>query len=111
MSVLLLLVPVLMVAWSVGLATQGGVWIYVALICAALGGGAKKPLLLQTYKRDSEEIMHDLSVPVHVQEQALGWLPSGLSAGTGYSIDAYAERRRRHRLITTCLTSRRVARA
>tara|TARA_R110000824_G_scaffold313803_1_gene500637 strand:- start:69940 stop:71604 length:1665 start_codon:yes stop_codon:yes gene_type:complete len=48
MSVLLLLVPVLMVALSVGLAAQGGVWIYVALLCAALGGGA---MLLTAFER------------------------------------------------------------
>jgi len=48
MSVLLLLVPVLMVALSVGLAALGGVWIYVALLCAALGGGA---MLLTAFER------------------------------------------------------------
>lgn len=35
-------------------------------------GAHEKPLLLQTYKRDTGEIMHDLSVPVYVQGKHWG---------------------------------------
>lgn len=40
MRVLLWLVPVLLIALSVGFTAQGGVWIYGALLSAALAGGA-----------------------------------------------------------------------
>lgn len=48
MRVLLMLVPVLMMALSVGLTAQGGVWRYMALVCAALAGGA---MLLNAFER------------------------------------------------------------
>ncbi len=32
----------------------------------------KKPLLLQTYKRDTGEIMHDLSVPIYINGKHWG---------------------------------------
>ncbi|MEX6502043.1 methyl-accepting chemotaxis protein [Pseudomonas sp. 25A3E] len=40
-------------------------------------GSHQKPLLLQTYMRDTGELMHDLSVPIHVQGQHWGALRVG----------------------------------
>jgi len=35
-------------------------------------GSNTKPFLLQTYKRDTGEVMHDLSVPIHVEGKHWG---------------------------------------
>nr|WP_226912392.1 MULTISPECIES: hypothetical protein [unclassified Halomonas] len=35
-------------------------------------GAHEKPLLLQTYKRDTGEIMHDLSVPIYINGKHWG---------------------------------------
>ena len=35
-------------------------------------GSNTKPFLLQTYKRDTGEVMHDLSVPIHVDGKHWG---------------------------------------
>ncbi|GAA3909112.1 methyl-accepting chemotaxis protein [Halomonas cibimaris] len=48
-------------------------------------GAHEKPLLLQTYKRDTGEIMHDLSVPVYVNGEhwgglRIGYKPEGASS-------------------------------
>lgn len=40
-------------------------------------GSHEKPLLLQTYMRDTGELMHDLSVPIHVQGRHWGGLRLG----------------------------------
>ncbi|MGE6606569.1 methyl-accepting chemotaxis protein [Halomonas sp. NPDC076908] len=57
MRILLLLAPLLLLALSIGLASQGGLWIYAALLCAALGGGA---VLLNTldgiYRADQRRL-------------------------------------------------------
>lgn len=49
-------------------------------------GAHEKPLLLQTYKRDTGEIMHDLSVPIYVNGKHWGGFRIGYqptkSAGT-----------------------------
>lgn len=75
-------------------------------------GAHEKPLLLQTYKRDTGEIMHDLSVPVYVQGKhwggfRVGYQPEWDSASTPMleaTVDANATP-------PLALTSRRVARA
>ena len=35
-------------------------------------GSHEQPYLLQTYRRDTGEIMHDLSVPIYVQDRHWG---------------------------------------
>ncbi|TBU97175.1 methyl-accepting chemotaxis protein [Phytopseudomonas dryadis] len=40
-------------------------------------GSHQQPLLLQTYMRDTGELMHDLSVPIHVQGRHWGGLRLG----------------------------------
>ena len=35
-------------------------------------GAHEKPLLLQTYKRDTGEVMHDLSVPIYINGKHWG---------------------------------------
>ena len=40
-------------------------------------GSHQKPLLLQTYMRDTGELMHDLSVPIHVQGRHWGGMRMG----------------------------------
>ena len=42
-------------------------------------GSNTKPFLLQTYKRDTGEVMHDLSVPIYVAGKHWGGLPYRLS--------------------------------
>ncbi|MCB9462804.1 MAG: methyl-accepting chemotaxis protein [Candidatus Eisenbacteria bacterium] len=43
-------------------------------------GSHKKPFLLQTYKRDTGEVMHDLSVPIFVQGRHWGGFRIGYRA-------------------------------
>ena len=74
-------------------------------------GAHEKPLLLQTYKRDTGEIMHDLSVPVYVQGKhwggfQVGYQPERVTASASMlkgAADANSP--------PLTLTSRRVARA
>ncbi|MBF8221553.1 hypothetical protein [Halomonas sp. 328] len=40
-------------------------------------GAHQEPLLVQTYKRDTGEVMHDLSVPIHVRGRHWGGLRIG----------------------------------
>ena len=40
-------------------------------------GASKKPFLLQTYMRDTGEVMHDLSVPIHVNGRHWGGFRAG----------------------------------
>ncbi len=57
MGVLLLLVPVLMLALSVGLVAQGGVWSYIALISATLAGGAAVLNIIESvYRADQRRL-------------------------------------------------------
>ncbi|HSC82332.1 MAG TPA: methyl-accepting chemotaxis protein, partial [Pseudomonas sp.] len=49
-------------------------------------GSHQQPLLLQTYTRDTGELMHDLSVPIHIRGRhwgglRLGYLPQHLLRG------------------------------
>ena len=46
-------------------------------------GAHQKPLLLQTYKRDTGEVMHDLSVPIFVQGRHWGGFRIGYRPATG----------------------------
>ncbi|MFJ5539542.1 methyl-accepting chemotaxis protein [Vreelandella titanicae] len=75
-------------------------------------GAHEKPLLLQTYKRDTGEIMHDLSVPVYVQGKhwggfRVGYQPERDTASTPV-LEAAADASASSPL---ALTSRSVARA
>ncbi|MCH4812817.1 methyl-accepting chemotaxis protein [Vreelandella neptunia] len=57
MGVLLLFVPVLMLALSVGLVAQGGVWSYIALISATLAGGAAVLNIIESvYRADQRRL-------------------------------------------------------
>jgi methyl-accepting chemotaxis protein len=44
-------------------------------------GSNTKPFLLQTYKRDTGEVMHDLSVPIHVNGKHWGGFRVGYRSG------------------------------
>ncbi|MBR9906385.1 MAG: methyl-accepting chemotaxis protein, partial [Gammaproteobacteria bacterium] len=57
MRLLRLLVPGFLLALSVGLVVQGGVWIYLALLSAALGGGAVLLSALESvYRADQRRL-------------------------------------------------------
>ncbi len=57
MRVLLLFVPLLMMALSVGLVAQGGIWVYIALMSAALAGASVLLTLLQSiYRADQPRL-------------------------------------------------------
>lgn len=75
-------------------------------------GAHEKPLLLQTYKRDTGEIMHDLSVPVYVQGQHWGGFRVGYQPERDTApvpmLEADADT---DSSTPQALTSRRVARA
>lgn len=45
-------------------------------------GSSKQPFLLQTYKRDTGEVMHDLSVPIYVNGKHWGGFRTGYSANS-----------------------------
>ena len=75
-------------------------------------GVHEKPLLLQTYKRDTGEIMHDLSVPVYVQGRhwggfRVGYQPERDNASTA-KVNAVANA---NAAAPQALTGRSVARA
>ncbi len=55
-------------------------------------GASTKPFLLQTYKRDTGEVMHDLSVPIYVAGRHWGGFRVGYrsSAAAGQAADAAA---------------------
>ena len=55
-------------------------------------GASTKPFLLQTYKRDTGEVMHDLSVPIYVAGRHWGGFRVGYrsSAAAGPGADAAA---------------------
>ena len=44
-------------------------------------GASTRPFLLQTYKRDTGEVMHDLSVPIHVHGKHWGGFRMGYRSG------------------------------
>jgi methyl-accepting chemotaxis protein len=71
-------------------------------------GAHEKPLLLQTYKRDTGEIMHDLSVPVYVQGKHWGGFRVGYQPERAKAPKATADT---NSATSLALTSRRVARA
>ena len=57
MRLLRLCVPVLFVVLSIGLAMQGGLWRYLALLFAALGGGAMLLSVLEgVYRADQRRL-------------------------------------------------------
>nr|WP_295712262.1 methyl-accepting chemotaxis protein [uncultured Halomonas sp.] len=66
MRVLQLLVPVLMMALSVGAATQGGMWVYAAVILAALAGAS---MLLATFAMIYRAEQH------HLEKRHFGFKP------------------------------------
>ncbi|MDR5905985.1 methyl-accepting chemotaxis protein [Franzmannia qiaohouensis] len=49
-------------------------------------GAHQKPLLLQTYKRDTGEVMHDLSVPIFVQGRHWGGFRIGYQPAGGENV-------------------------
>lgn len=69
-------------------------------------GAHEKPLLLQTYKRDTGEIMHDLSVPVYVQGKHWGGFRVGYQPERDHAPEVVADVP-----APLALASRRVARA
>lgn len=68
-------------------------------------GAHEKPLLLQTYKRDTGEIMHDLSVPIYVKGKHWGGFR------IGYKPEQDATSLKRAPAPTLALTSRHITRA
>ena len=46
-------------------------------------GSNTRPFLLQTYKRDTGEVMHDLSVPIYVNRKHWGGFRVGYRSGVG----------------------------
>ena len=75
-------------------------------------GAHEKPLLLQTYKRDTGEIMHDLSVPVYVEGKHWGGFRVGYQPERDRSPTPMLEASSAADLSTPlALTNRRVARA
>ncbi|NDP59999.1 MAG: methyl-accepting chemotaxis protein [Oxalobacteraceae bacterium] len=47
-------------------------------------GSSRQPFLLQTYKRDTGEVMHDLSVPIYVHGKHWGGFRTGYNASLSY---------------------------
>lgn len=79
-------------------------------------GAHEKPLLLQTYKRDTGEIMHDLSVPVYVLGKhwggfRVGYRPERDTTSAPKLESAAVVETNANTLPPLALTSRRVARA
>ncbi|WP_447044300.1 methyl-accepting chemotaxis protein [Vreelandella sp. H-I2] len=79
-------------------------------------GAHEKPLLLQTYKRDTGEIMHDLSVPVYVLGKhwggfRVGYQPERDTTSAPKLKSAAVADTHANALPPLALTSRRVARA
>ncbi|MFB9868013.1 methyl-accepting chemotaxis protein [Vreelandella sulfidaeris] len=75
-------------------------------------GAHEKPLLLQTYKRDTGEIMHDLSVPVYVLGKHWGGFRVGYQPERNEAPAATSENAAESALpAPLALTSRRIARA
>ncbi|UDM09040.1 methyl-accepting chemotaxis protein [Halomonas sp. NyZ770] len=67
-------------------------------------GAHEQPLLLQTYKRDTGEIMHDLSVPIHVHGKHWGGFR------VGYQPEQAAQAQAPEQVPTTLASSGRLAR-